>query len=124
MPYDRFVREMLTASGSNFRNPQVNFYRAVQSREPQAIAQAVALTFMGVRPDSWPKERWSGMAAFFSQIGYKPTGEWKEEIVLFDLDKAATEAGRQDAGGRPRFPTERRPSSRRARIRARPLPTG
>ena len=25
MPYDRFVREMLTASGSNFRKPQVNF---------------------------------------------------------------------------------------------------
>ena len=43
MPYDRFVREMLTGSGSNFRYPQVNFYRAVQSREPQAVAQAVAL---------------------------------------------------------------------------------
>ncbi len=92
MPYDRFVREMLTASGSNFRKPQVNFYRAVQSREPQAIAQAVALSFMGVRPESWPKEQWSGMAAFFSQIAFKPTGEWKEEIVLFDLEQAATEA--------------------------------
>ncbi len=92
VPYDRFVREMLTASGSNFRKPQVNFYRAMQSREPQAIAQAVALSFMGVRPASWPQEQWSGMAAFFSQIAYKSTGEWKEEIVLFDLDKAATEA--------------------------------
>jgi len=92
MPYDRFVREMLTASGSNFRTPQVNFYRAVQIREPTAIAQAVALSFMGVRPASWPEERWSGMAAFFSEIAYKPTTEWKEEIVLFDLDKAATEA--------------------------------
>jgi hypothetical protein len=36
VPYDRFVREMLTASGSNFRKPQVNFYRAVQSRQPLA----------------------------------------------------------------------------------------
>lgn len=89
-PYDRFVRELLTASGSNFRKPQVNFYRAVQSREPQAIAQAVALSFMGVRPQSWPKRRWWAMAAFFSQIGYKPTIEWKEEIVLLDLDRAAT----------------------------------
>ena len=91
VPYDRFVREMLTASGSNFRKPQVNFYRAVQSREPQAIAQAVALSFMGVRPESWPKERWSGMAGFFSQIAFKHTGEWKEEIVQFDLERAATE---------------------------------
>jgi hypothetical protein len=93
MPYDRFVREMLTGSGSNFRDPQVNFYRAVQSREPQAIAQAVALSFMGVRPESWPKDRWSGMAAFFSQIAYKPTVEWKEEIVLFDLERACSQPG-------------------------------
>ena len=91
VPYDQFVREMLTASGSNFRVPQVNFYRAVQSNQPQAIAQAVALTFMGVRTESWPEERWSGMAAFFSQIGYKPTAEWKEEIVFFDSLKAASE---------------------------------
>ena len=32
MPYDRFVRELLTSSGSNFRTPQVNFYRALQSK--------------------------------------------------------------------------------------------
>ena len=37
-PYDRFVREMLTASGSNFRDPPVNFYRAMQNREPREIA--------------------------------------------------------------------------------------
>jgi hypothetical protein len=92
MPYERFVREMLTASGSNFRKPQVNFYRAVQSREPQAIAHAVPLTFMGVRPETWSEQQWSGMAAFFSQIAFKPTGEWKEEIVLFALEQAATEA--------------------------------
>jgi hypothetical protein len=88
VPYDRFARELLTASGSNFRDAPVNFYRAVQSREPRAIASAVALTFMGERTDAWPKERLDGMAAFFSQIAYKPTGEWKEEIVYFDPDKA------------------------------------
>jgi len=84
LPYDRFVHEMLTASGSNFRVPPVNFYRAVQSKEPQALAQAVALTFMGVRAESWLKVRWSDMAVFFSQVRYKSTGEWKEEIVYFD----------------------------------------
>lgn len=88
-PYDRFVREMLTSSGSNFRVPPVNFYRAAQSKEPQAIAQAVALTFMGARAEKWPKERLAGMAAFFSQIGYKSTSEWKEEIVYFDPEKGA-----------------------------------
>jgi hypothetical protein len=89
LPYDRFVREMLTSSGSNFRVPPVNFYRAVQSKEPQALAQAVALTFMGARADQWPKERLSGMTAFFSRVGYKSTGEWKEEIVYLDPAKGA-----------------------------------
>jgi hypothetical protein len=89
LPYDRFVRELLTASGSNFRVPQVNFYRAMQSREPRAIAQTVALTFLGTRADHWPKDRLDGMAAFFAQVGYKETAEWKEEIVVFDPSRAA-----------------------------------
>jgi hypothetical protein len=88
MPYNQFVREMLTASGSNFRVPQVNFYRALQNKEPPSIARTVALTFMGARAEKWPKERLAGMAAFFSEIGYKKTAEWKEEIILFDPDKA------------------------------------
>jgi len=87
MPYDKFVREMLTATGSNFRVPQVNFYRAMQNKEPQTIARTVALTFMGIRTDNWPKDKLLGMAAFFSQITYKSTAEWKEEIVLFNPDK-------------------------------------
>ena len=53
-PYDQFVREMLTASGSNFRVGPVNFYRAVQNRTPEGIASAVALTFMGARTALWP----------------------------------------------------------------------
>lgn len=95
MPYDRFVRELLTACGSNFRTPQVNFFRAVQSKEPVPLAQAVALAFMGVRADGWPAERWEGMGVFFSQVGYKPTREWKEEIVVFDPRKAKSPAGQR-----------------------------
>jgi hypothetical protein len=47
--YDQFARELLTSSGSNFRVPPVNFYRAIQGREPSARAAAVALNFMGTR---------------------------------------------------------------------------
>ena len=83
-PYDKFVREMLTSSGSNFRVGPVNFYRAVQNKTPEGIATAVALTFMGSRAESWPKDRLAGMTVFFSQIGYKPTREWKEEHVFWD----------------------------------------
>ena len=66
---DCFARELLTANGSNFRVPQVNFYRAVQSNEPDAIAHAVALTFLGARAEKWPRERLEGMAAFFARLG-------------------------------------------------------
>ncbi len=84
LPYDQFARELLTASGSNFRVPPVNFYRAMQNREPQGTAQTVALTFMGSRTDRWPEERLKGLAAFFARIGTKETSEWKEEIIFFD----------------------------------------
>ncbi len=92
VPYDRFVREMLTASGSNFRVGPVNFYRAIQGHEPATIAAAVALTFMGARADKWPKDRLAGMAGFFSRMEYKHTGEWKEEIVVFDPSKPVAPA--------------------------------
>src|SRR6185436_15137291 len=80
-PYDQFVRELLTSSGSNFREPAVNFYRAMQNREPIGIAQTVALSFMGVRAEKWPTNQLAQMAVFFSKVGFKSTAEWKEEIV-------------------------------------------
>ncbi len=89
MPYDQFARELLTASGSNFRVGQVNFYRAMQNKTPEGIASTVALSFMGSRVEAWPKKYLPGMAVFFSQVGYKPTREWKEEIVFWDLNKDA-----------------------------------
>jgi len=88
-PYDQFARELLTSSGSNFRVPPVNFYRAIQGQEPSTIAAAAALTLMGARFDRWPEARRSGMAAFFSRVAYKKTAEWKEEIVY--LDSAPTD---------------------------------
>ena len=87
MPYDRFARELLTANGSNFRVGPVNFYRAVQDKSPDGIAHAVAQTFLGERSEKWPKAKLAGVAAFFSQLDYKATGEWKEEIVYYDPGK-------------------------------------
>jgi hypothetical protein len=87
-PFDQFARELLTSSGSSFRVGPVNFYRALQSRDPQSLAQAVALIFMGVHTDKWAPTRRAEMAVFFSQVGYKPTGEWKEEIVFYDESKS------------------------------------
>lgn len=84
LPYDDFAGELLTASGSNFRVPQVNFYRALQGQEPATLARAAGLTFMGVRVGDWPEDKQAQMAAFFSRVAYKNTAEWKEEIVYLD----------------------------------------
>ena len=84
MPYDQFARELLTSSGSNFRVPAVNFYRAIQGHEPSTVATAVALSLMGTRIENWPEDQQSNIAAFFSRIAYKGTAEWKEEIVYLD----------------------------------------
>jgi hypothetical protein len=88
MPYNQFARELLTSSGSNFRVPQVNFYRAIQGQQAGAITRAVALTFMGVRIEKWPQHRSSGMKSLFSRVAYKNTGEWKEEIVYLNPEPA------------------------------------
>lgn len=83
-PYDEFARELLTSSGSNFRVPAVNFYRAVQGTEPEAIAEMVALTFMGVRTERWSEKNRKELATFFSRVAFKKTVEWKEEIVYLE----------------------------------------
>lgn len=87
LPYDQFARTLLTSNGSNFRVGPVNFYRAVQNKEPASIARTVALTFLGERAEKWPAERLAGLGGFFGQLSYKATGEWKEEIVFFDPSK-------------------------------------
>jgi hypothetical protein len=43
-PYDKFAREMLTSSGSNFRVGPVNFYRAIQNPPPGFSASAVSMS--------------------------------------------------------------------------------
>ncbi|MEI7904490.1 MAG: DUF1553 domain-containing protein [Candidatus Firestonebacteria bacterium] len=86
MPYDRFVKILLTSSGSDFRDPPVNFFRAFQQRTPELIAENVALVFMGLRLNSSGLEpgKIAGLQAFFTKLGFKGTEEWKEEIVYFD----------------------------------------
>lgn len=83
-PFHQFAQELLVGSGSNFREGQVNFYRAMQDRTPRGMAATVALTFMGERAEKWPGKKLDAMSGFFANVAFKPTAEWKEEIVYFD----------------------------------------
>lgn len=90
-PYDQFVRELLVSTGSNFRDPTSNYYRALADRDPQGFAEQTAMVFMGARLScarchAHPTESWTPadnqhMAAFFSNVKFKNTQEWKEQIV-------------------------------------------
>jgi len=80
-PYNDFVRELLLASGSNFRDPCVNFHRAHADRSPRGIAADTLLTLCGIRLENWSAADQAAWVRLFEEIGFKSTKEWKEEIV-------------------------------------------
>jgi hypothetical protein len=94
-PYDQFARELLTATGSNFRMAPANFVRAAPSHDPRTLGETAALVFMGARIgcarchghplETWSLEEDAGLGAFFARVNFKSTQEWKEEIVYPDF---------------------------------------
>jgi hypothetical protein len=90
-PYDRMVREMLTARGSSYENPAGNFYRV--THDPKPTMEKTTQVFLGVRMvcaqchdhpfERWTQNQYYEMAAFFSRLGIQPGYEVGEEI-LFD----------------------------------------
>ena len=93
-PMDRFVRELLTADGSTFKNPAANYYRI--SRDPESSVETTAQLFLGVRIQcakchNHPFERWTqddyyGFAAFFSRVRQKKGNLPDEEVVFAASD--------------------------------------
>jgi hypothetical protein len=92
VPYDKFVRMLLTATGNTYDAPEVSFYPE-QKKEPDWAAKTTQL-FLGVsiecaRCHNHPLEHWTrddfnGMAAFFSQIKWKePSGPRNNEKSLY-----------------------------------------
>lgn len=78
-PYDRFVREIVTASGEPLENPAVTWYREVDQVEEQV--EDTAQLFLGIRIQCarchhHPFEKWSqndyySLAAFYKRVGKK-----------------------------------------------------
>ncbi len=91
VPLDQIVQNLLTASGSNLRNPAANYYQI--EPDTQKLAENTAQVFLGMRIQcaqchNHPFDRWTlndyyGFAAFFAQAGRKP-GDDPRETVIYD----------------------------------------
>jgi hypothetical protein len=96
-PYDQLVRELLAATGTVIANPPVAWYKRV--KEPKQQLEDVAQLFLGVRMQCaqchhHPFERWSqddyySFAAFFSQVGRKPSPTRGEDLIFHKRGVAA-----------------------------------
>jgi hypothetical protein len=110
VPLDRIVRNLLTASDSNFRNPAANYYQI--EPDTQKLAENTAQVFMGMRIqcaqchnhpfDRWTMNDYYGFAAFFAQTGRKP-GDDPRETVIFDRGSGEVKHPVSGAVMRPKF---------------------
>ena len=95
MPYDEFVRQIVTAEGSTFDETPATIFR--DRREPEELTSMVSQLFLGVRLECarchhhpfevWGQEDYYGVAAYFAEVGRKGTGlsppiSGSEEVVF------------------------------------------
>src|SRR5713226_2785732 len=89
-PYDKLVRELLTARGSSYDNPAANYFRV--TREAKPAMEKTTQVFLGVRMvcaqchdhpfERWTQNQYYQMSAFFSAVGIRAGYEVGEEIVF------------------------------------------
>ena len=82
LPYDQFVRELVAAQGSTWRNGATVLFR--DRRTPDEITTTVSQLFLGIRLECakchhhpfevWGQSDFYGFAAYFARIGHKGTG--------------------------------------------------
>jgi hypothetical protein len=102
-PYDQFVREIVTAEGSTWKNGATVLFR--DRREPAELTTMISQLFLGTRLDCakchhHPFEKWSqddfySFASYFSRVGRKGTGlsppiSGSEEVILFGKPTTVT----------------------------------
>jgi len=88
-PYDEFVRNLITATGSTYTNPAANYFRV--SREYTAAVENTTQLFLGVRfscnkchdhPfEKWTQNQYYELGAFFADVRVKPGQLAGDEVV-------------------------------------------
>jgi hypothetical protein len=98
-PYDKFVRSILTASGSNFANPPASYYKVL--RDPGTAMENTTHLFLAIRfncnkchdhPfERWTQDQYYHLASYFAQV------ERKEDPTFAGRKLAGTDV----EGGKP-----------------------
>ncbi|HEV7222356.1 MAG TPA: DUF1549 domain-containing protein, partial [Pirellulales bacterium] len=93
-PFDQFVRELITAKGSVYRNGPANYFRVANN--PQDLCETTSQLFLGVRMqcakchhhpfEKYGQEDYYSFAAFFARVGVKGSQEFglfgAEQVVM------------------------------------------
>lgn len=90
-PYDQFVNQILTATGSTYQYGPTNYYRI--ERQPSGRAETTAQVFLGIRLscarchkhpfDEWTTDDYWNFAAFTGKVGTRG-GELYQELVVYN----------------------------------------
>ena len=93
-PIDQIVKDLLTADGSNFKNPAASYFQI--EKETLKTSENVAQVFMGMRIqcaqchnhpfDRWTMNDYYGFAAFFPQVSRKIGDDPRESIIYAKAD--------------------------------------
>jgi Protein of unknown function (DUF1553)/Protein of unknown function (DUF1549) len=88
-PYDKFVYDLMTASGHSLESPASNYYRI--AREPGLVMENMTQVFLGIRfncnkchdhPfERWTQQQYYELSAYFSSVGRAPGLSADDEIV-------------------------------------------
>jgi hypothetical protein len=93
-PIDEIVKGILTAEGSNFKNPAASYFQV--ERDTLKTSENVAQVFMGMRTqcaqchnhpfDRWTMNDYYSFAAFFPQVTRKQGDDPRETIIYAKSD--------------------------------------
>ena len=97
-PYDDFVRHILAASGQVGTTPPVAWFQQVKDISSQV--EDTAQLFLGMRIqcarchhhpfEKWSQEDYYGLAAFFAQVGRKPSRQMPNVAHIYHRDGVAS----------------------------------
>src|SRR6202044_3558511 len=84
-PYDKFVYDLMTASGHSLESPASNYYRI--AREPSIVMENMTQVFLGIRfncnkchdhPfERWTQQQYYELSAYFTQITRREDPKFK-----------------------------------------------